>query len=157
MNEKLACCFSGHRKLPKNKMEDIKKRLIIEIDNLIEQNVTEFISGGELGFDQVVARLIITKKEMGQDIRLVFALPCNDQEKFWDAEQKKLYYSLLEKADEIVYVSKEYTKDCMKKRNQYMVERSSYCICAMLYSRSGTGQTVRYAEKQNLYIVNVSE
>jgi len=157
MNKKSACCFSGHRKLPKDKIENIKKRLSLEIDNLIEQNVIEFISGGALGFDQVVARLIITKKEMGQDIRLVFALPCINQEKLWGAEQKRLYYSLLEKADEIVYVSKEYTKDCMKKRNQYIVERSSYCICAMLYSRSGTGQTVRYAEKQDLYIVNVAE
>ena len=35
-----------------------------------------FISGGALGFDQIAASLVITKKQQGLGIRLIFALPC---------------------------------------------------------------------------------
>lgn len=121
-------------------MEQILIRLNQEIDDLISQGITDFISGGALGFDQLAASLIIIKKEMGNNIRLIFALPCRNQDMLWNAEQKKLYYALLDEADETIYVSEEYTKDCMKKRNQYMVDKSAYCICALLNEKSGTGQ-----------------
>jgi len=151
------CCFTGHRKLPKEKIEQIIKKLDREVECLIKQGVIDFISGGALGFDQIAASLIIAKKETGQKIRLIFALPCRNQEELWPAEQKKLYHNLLTEADVIIYVSKEYTDDCMKKRNRYMVDQSSYCICASLRPLSGTGQTVRYAKQHGLTVINTTE
>lgn len=150
------CCFTGHRKLPLGKIESIVIRLNHEIDTLISQGVTDFISGGAIGFDQIAASLIIAKKEMGRDIRLIFALPCSNQDERWSKEQKKLYRGLLAEADEIVYISEEYTDDCMKKRNKHMVDRSAYCICALSYPRSGTGQTVRYARQKGIRVINVA-
>lgn len=44
------CCFTGHRKLPQYKINALIKRLNQEVDNLISQGVTEFISGGAIGF-----------------------------------------------------------------------------------------------------------
>ncbi|MGD0856010.1 MAG: hypothetical protein ABSA18_09440 [Dehalococcoidia bacterium] len=64
----MTCCFSGHRKLPKDKIEQIVKRLDREIDSLISQGVTDFVSGGTLGFDQIAASLIIAKKEISSNI-----------------------------------------------------------------------------------------
>jgi hypothetical protein len=46
------CCFTGHRKLPKAKIEQIVINLDHEIEKLIQKGVTTFISGGALGFDQ---------------------------------------------------------------------------------------------------------
>lgn len=148
------CCFTGHRRLPKNMIEHIAKHLDQEIDNLIDQGVTDFISGGALGFDQIAASLIVAKKEMGKTMRLLFALPCRNQDERWSDKQKKLYHNLLAKADEIIYVSEEYSEGCMKKRNEFMVNRSAYCICALLNERSGTGQTVRYARQKGLRVLN---
>ncbi|MEG2574815.1 MAG: SLOG family protein, partial [Christensenella sp.] len=145
MEKSKTCCFTGHRKLPQDKIEQILIRLNQEVDNLISQGVTDFISGGAIGFDQIAASLIVAKKEMGNDIRLIFALPCRNQDMLWSTEQKRLYRGLLDEADEIIYVSEEYTNDCMKKRNQYMVDRSTYCICTLIYETGGTAQTVRYA------------
>ncbi|RYD05756.1 hypothetical protein N752_07635 [Desulforamulus aquiferis] len=71
MNKLNTCCFTGHRKLPKEKIEHIIKRLNHEIDNLISKGVTNFISGGSFGFEQVAASLIIAKKEMGRGVRLI--------------------------------------------------------------------------------------
>lgn len=151
------CCFTGHRKLPKEKIEHIIKNLDREVDNLINQGITDFISGGALGFDQVAASLIIAKKEMGRETRLIFVLPCKNQDELWSDEQKRLYHNLLAEADEIIYVSEEYTDGCMKKRNRFMVDSSTYCICARLYPFSGTDQTVKYARQKGLRIINVTD
>jgi len=151
------CCFTGHRKLPQDKIEKIVLNLAREVDNLIAQGVTDFISGGALGFDQIAASLIIAKKEMEQRIRLIFALPCKNQDEFWSDEQKRLYHNILAEADEVIYVSEEYISGCMKKRNRYMVDRSAYCVCALLHPMSGTDQTVRYARQKGLRIISVAE
>lgn len=117
--------------------------------------VTDFISSGALGFDQIAAFLIVTKKEMGNtNIRLILALPCKNQDAFWNEKQKRQYKRLLDEADKIIYVSESYGSLCMKHRNQYMVEHSTHCICALLHERSGTGQTVRLARKKGLKIIN---
>ena len=151
------CCFTGHRKLPPNKIEDIVTRLSAEIDRLIGLGVTEFMAGGALGFDHIASAMIIAKREMGQNVRLILALPCRDQDKHWTAEQKQMYQNLLSEADEIRYISEEYSMGCMKKRNRYMVSNSAYCICALLSNRSGTGQTVRYARQKGVAVINVAD
>lgn len=149
------CCFTGHRKLPKDKIEQIVIRLDREIDDLISQGVTDFISGGTLGFDQIAASLIIAKKEMGRKIHLIFALPCKDQDRLWNAQQRKFYRALLSESDEIVYVSEKYADGCMKRRNKYMVDHSAYCICALLRPFNGTDQTVKCARRRGLKVINV--
>ncbi|MDL2273764.1 DUF1273 domain-containing protein [Oscillospiraceae bacterium OttesenSCG-928-G22] len=154
MKEK-TCCFTGHRKLPKEKIEQIVVALDCEVERLIEQGVTNFISGGALGFDQIAASLIVAKKEMGRDVRLIFALPCRNQDERWNDRQKQLYHNLLAEADEVIHVSEEYSDGCMKRRNRYMVDNSAYCICARLYPLSGTEQTVKYARQKGLRVINV--
>lgn len=156
MEKSKTCCFTGHRRLPKEKIEQIIIRLNQEVDNLISQGVTNFISGGALGFDQIVASLIVAKKEMGYKVKLIFALPCRNQDELWNAEQKKLYHGLIGEADEIIYVSEEYSAGCMKRRNRHMVDNSAYCICARLHPLSGTEQTVKYARQRGLRIINVA-
>ncbi len=150
------CCFTGHRKLSENKIEPMIKRLNDEIENLIDQGVTNLISGGALGFDMIAASLVIAKKELGFDVRLIFALPCKNQEKYWPEEKVQLYRKLLSEADEIHYVSEEYSPACMKKRNCYMVNQSAYCLCYLLQHQGGTYQTVQYAEKKGIRIINVA-
>jgi uncharacterized phage-like protein YoqJ len=157
MNRAFTCCFTGHRKLPIDVVEKIIKRLNCEVDNLISQGVTDFISGGAPGFDQLAASLIIAKKEMGSDIRLIFVLPCKNQEELWSADQKKLYCNLLADADEVIYISKEYHDGCMQQRNRYMVDHSSSCVCALLHPFGVTNQTVKYAKQKGLKVINVAD
>ena len=134
-------------------MEKIFDKLNGVVDRLIEEGVTTFISGGALGFDQI----IIEKKKSVENVYFMFALPCKNQEALWNESQKELYRSLLIHEDEIIYVSDEYEDGFMKKRNQYMVDRSNYCICAFSHYISGTGQTVRYAQREGIEIINVIE
>jgi len=156
-NKNKTCCFSGHKILPQKKIERIIKRLHEEIDQLIKDGVTTYITGGAIGFDAICASLVVSKKQQGADIRLIFALPCPNQDEKWTDRQKQLYHSLLSEADEIVYVSEEYTPDCMKERNFYMVDNSAYCICALIKDISETGQSVRYARTQGLQVINAAK
>lgn len=148
------CCFTGHKKLPANKIQNILSTLDEAIENLISQGVTNFISGGAVGFDLMAAALILAKKETGRTIRLIFVLPCKNQELLWDNKQKQLYRNLLNEADEIIYITENYNRFCIEQRNRYMVEHSNHCICALLYEKSGTYQTVRIAKKNGLKIIN---
>ena len=151
------CCFTGHRRLPAKKIQNILVRLDREIEILIAQGVTDFISGGAIGFDLMAASLIVAKKEMGRNIRLIFALPCKNQDVHWSNKQRELYRNLLREADEVIYLSENYEPFCMKERNQYMVEHSSHCICALLRNKSGTGQTVRLAREKGLKVKNIAD
>ena len=155
MDKASTCCFTGHRKLPKEKIEKSIIRLGQEVENLINMEVTDFLPGGALGFDQISASLIIAKKEMDRKIRLIFALPCKNQDEFWSDKQKRLYHNIIAEVDEVIYVSEEYSNGCMKKRNRYMVDQSAYCICALLRPMSGTNQTVRYSRQKGVQVINV--
>ena len=94
---------------------------------------------------------------MGKPVHLTLALPCKDQDALWSDKQRELYQHLLDEADCIVFVSEDFTPNCMKERNAYMVNNSKYCICALLGERSGTGQTVRMARKKGLRIIDVTK
>lgn len=156
MERARTCCFTGHRRLSKEKIGSILLRLNQAVDTLIAQGITDFISGGALGFDQMAASLVIAKKAIGNPLRLIFALPCKNQDEFWSADQKKLYCDLLAEADEVIYVSEAYTRGCMKKRNRFMVDRSAYCICAWLHPLSGSDQTIGYAGQRGTTVIHTA-
>ena len=131
MNDKKVCCFSGHRKLPAAKMEHSMRRLDREIDRLISEGVSDFVSGGAQGFDQLAAALVVAKRDAGARVRLIFLLPCRNQDAYWRGAERRQYHNLLERADELVYISDAYDSGCMKRRNFAMVERADVCVCAL--------------------------
>jgi uncharacterized phage-like protein YoqJ len=45
------CCFTGHRKIKDTDLPTIKKHLETEVENLINQGVKYFCTGGAIGFD----------------------------------------------------------------------------------------------------------
>jgi len=87
-------------------------------------------------------------------LRLHCVLPCEGQADQWSVSARELYRSILEQADSVVYVSREYSKDCVLKRNRYLVDHAS-CLLAVYNSeqRGGTAMTVRYARKLGRKII----
>lgn len=45
----------------------------------------------------------------------------------------------------------------MKQRNKRLIDLSSYCVCYYKKYMSGTGQTVRMAERAGHIIINIAE
>ena len=143
--EEQSCCFTGHRVM--NAGEDIAGRLVCEVETLINSfGVKTFYAGGALGFDTVAAECVLGLKGRYPFIRLVLALPCKNQAEKWLPHDKERYGRILSLADSIHYVSEGYTADCMRCRNDYMVENSKYCICYLRHSGGGTHYTVNRAK-----------
>ena len=76
-------------------------------------------------------------------------LPCEGQEIKWADSAQEQYRSILRRSSDVVYVSRKYTQNCMLERNRYLVDHASILVAVCNGTqRSGTGATVRYAQKQ---------
>ncbi|MBQ3573755.1 MAG: DUF1273 family protein [Clostridia bacterium] len=148
------CCFTGHRYIANAHMEKLISNLPDIIKELAESGVTDFIAGGALGFDTLAAMLVIRERESNPDIRLILALPCKNQTSGWHKKDVAIYNEILSLADEVIYVSEEYTNGCMLKRNRFMVDSSAHCVFYMSAPRGGTAYTVKYALENELEMHN---
>lgn len=159
MKEKTVC-FSGHRpeKLPfKGDPSAPQTRMLIsliykEIVNSVADGYDTFITGVAKGVDLWAGSLIADLKSQNTNIKLVSAVPYVGYGDNWKGLDKWNLRYILNKSDCIHYVCPIYRRDCMKKRNEYMVDNSSKLIAVVSNYKSGTGQTIRYAKAKNLDI-----
>lgn len=150
------CCFSGHRIISKDDTKILPKNIDTIINRLYNQGFRTFISGGALGFDTLAADAIIKYREAHNDIRLVMALPCRNQASKWARAHQNKYKSILSLADEVIYVSENFTNRCMHKRNEFMVDNSMALVAYIKYPSGGTAYTISYAiDKGNSEIINI--
>lgn len=151
------CCFSGHRKIPSTLNSDVYIETEKAIETLIKEVYCCFGSGGALGFDTIAAISVIKLRRKYPFIRLILVLPCLSQTRNWNFEDKQTYEKIKKSADKVVYVSKQYTSDCMLRRNRHLVDNSSVCICYLTDQSGGTECTVNYAEEKGLRIINIAK
>lgn len=153
---RIICAFTGHR--PKsfpwkdNETDPgcvlLKETLAKQIKLLTAQGITNWLSGMAQGVDLWAAEIVLDLRKKNPALRLHCVLPCEGQERKWPASEQERYHSILRQADEVIYVNREYTSDCMLARNRYLVEHSSVLLAVYNGTyRSGTGMTVRYAKK----------
>jgi len=156
MREK-TCCFTGHRELPTGwDLQELAARLEKAVIVQIEKGVQFFGTGGARGFDALAARTVLKLKQKYPDIKLILVLPCLTQTRGWPARDVEEYERIKVQADKVVYISQEYTKGCMFKRNRHLVDNSSVCICYLTQSSGGTAYTVSYAKGQGLEVINIA-
>jgi len=156
------CAFTGHRpnKLPwrydetDSRCVELKAVLAEQIRLLAEAGVTQFLSGMAEAVDTWAALSVLDLREKNPAIKLHCILPCTMQAEKWSASSRELYRSILERADSVVYVSRDYHKNCMLDRNRFMVEHASTLLA--VYNgerRGGTAATVRYARKSGREVI----
>lgn len=157
-----ACAFTGHRpsKFPwrydetDSRCVALKAALTEQIRLLVAAGVTQFLSGMAEGTDIFCAEIVLALREKNPALKLHCILPCTAQAEKWSASSQELYRSILERADSVVYVSRDYHKDCMLERNRFMVEHASVLLAVYNGARrSGTGATVNYARKMGREII----
>ena len=83
-----SCCFTGHRQIAPADEPTLKAALKEQAIRLIGHGVTHFYCGGALGFDTLAAACILELKKQNSDIRLLLALPCRGQEKYYNKYTK---------------------------------------------------------------------
>lgn len=149
-------CFTGHRNVKET--ADLKNALIKQLVKLINEGATNFYAGGAVGWDTLCESVVIELRERFPHIKLHLILPCpaEEQTEKWREDDKAEFRRLLLAADTVEICSEHYFDGCMKLRNQRLVNLADVCVC--YYNgkqRSGTGQTVRMAERLGKEIINL--
>ena len=102
------------------------------------------------GIDLWAAQIVLEKKKENPDILLICVKPMDNQGYNFPEEDKKTYDMIISLSDNVISTSESYSKNCYMKRNKYMVDHSDLLIAFVKNYRSGTGQTINYAKKQNV-------
>lgn len=159
-----ACSFTGHRpkKLPwkydegDSRCVALKAELTAQITKLTEAGVTDFFSGMAEGTDCYCAQIVLDLHRKNPALKLHCVLPCEGQADRWSDSARERYDSILEQADFVDYVSREYHDKCMLERNRRLVEQAG--ILLAVYNgewRGGTAATVRYARNMGRGIIMI--
>ncbi len=158
------CCFSGYRpsKFPfKLNNDDVdflvfQKHLFQTLQSLIDDGCRIFYSGMAMGFDIIAAEAVLYFRGKVPNIKLICAVPFENQEVAFSDEWKKRYDFVLKCCDEVEVISKNYHNGCYQIRNKYMVDNSDYIVTWYDGQKGGTRNTLLYAEKKKRYIINLN-
>ncbi len=157
------CSFTGHRPEKLGIYEESDEKCIIlrfklraEIEYAISEGYTTFLTGMARGIDTWAAEAVIEyslRKNGG--VSLYAAVPYPGQEKSWLEWEQERYSEILRFCKGVFLVSDSYSKNCMSKRNEFLVNHSDRLISVYDGKRGGTENTLRVAEKlqKNIRII----
>lgn len=159
-----ACCFTGHRSIPKERLPHLLEALTLEISWLTSHGITEFYAGGALGFDTMAELSVLSARQRNPKLKLHLVLPCPGQNKYWSPRDTEVYNYIKSNADTVTYGSDHYHNGVMHLRNRMMVDVSRYCVCyydrASADAKNGSGgtlYTVNYARRSGLTLINLCD
>lgn len=160
------CAITGHRptrfKFKYNEnysgCKRLEKRLRDQFILLYGQGIRRFLMGGALGVDMWSGEILLELKKQPEysDIELVIVLPHPGHDERWDERSKERMAFLLKHCTEYLTIGMDASPESFHKRNRYLVDHADYLIAVYDNDRtvrSGTGQTVQYAEKLGKSIV----
>jgi uncharacterized phage-like protein YoqJ len=107
-----------------------------------------------LGFEQYAAEMVLELKDEYSLITLEAVLPYENFPIEWNETQRDKYYSIMQKIDKEILIQYHHTKECMRKRNMYMINKSNYIILLCNNTREIYNLTL-YARsnKKNVFIM----
>ena len=150
------CCFTGHRP---NKMDmtesHIKALLEQAIDDAMTNGYVTFITGMAQGTDIWAAEIVLAKKKNNENLHLICALPHPEFESKRSTAEKERFNSIIAYADLVKMVNAHYFTGCYQVRNEWMVDRSNLVIAVFNGSKSGTNNTVEYAKRKGVEVINI--
>jgi len=165
---KLSCAITGHNpqrfKFKYNEeaplCRSLKTAITEQIKTLYLKGVRVFYVGCAVGVDTWAAEIIIDLKQQADfsDIELFCAIPFSDHAEKFTAGQKKRYEEILNRCTHKEVISRHYSPVAYKRLNYFLVDKSEYLIAVYdqdKSERSGLGQTVNYAVKNNRNIIYI--
>lgn len=151
------CCFTGHRpeKLSISETE-AKTAVKKEIRLAIADGINVFITGMAPGVDIWAAEIVLELREQEDlPLKLIAASPHPGFENRWSLDWQKRYAAVMAKADLIKEVCTHYSRGCYQIRNEWMVDHSARVIAVWNGSPSGTKNTIMYANRKGVPVINI--
>lgn len=145
--DKKICGITGHRKIPEEYAEQVKRGLLYEIEKAVADGYTCFISGFSDGAELLFAEIVLEKAEKNPALQLEAVLPYRNRYlKLLKDERTK---NMLERCAHIEIISENLTSTVYMKRNRFMVNLAERVI-AVYDGRDngGTVSTIRMVHAQ---------
>lgn len=163
MDKKTSCAFTGHRssKLPWGSDESdprcvaLKQQIADAAAAVYASGVRHFICGMARGCDTFFCEAVMELRSEHPEISIEAAIPWEGQSLGWSLKDRKRYDRLAAECDYQTIIQKDYTIDCFKRRNRYMVDNSGILIAAYNGRPGGTQSTMLYAMRQGLEIIEI--
>ena len=155
MDKKTTCCFTGHRDIPLYEWDEVRAKLRHTIELLFESGYRNFVAGGAVGFDTIAAQEVLRLKNSYPQVTLTVVSPYAGQSDGFLKDQKLAFDAIKTLCDDFIIIRQNYQRGCMMERNRRMVDMSSLCVAYMKNETSGTGNTVKYALKNHLRVINL--
>lgn len=158
-----ACAFTGHRseKLPWRgdesdpRCRELKGYIFDAVEAVYRDGVTHYICGMATGCDLYFCEAVLALRAEHPEVTLEAAIPCEGQARRWPEALRRRYDRLVTECDYQTVISKDYTPDCMMRRNRYMVDASEYLIAVYNGAPGGTRATLLYALRQGKKIIQL--
>ena len=137
MNQEMSCCIIGNTPQTLPCGFDESNDYCIKLKQLLQEQilyliktlgVSHFISGVDLGVGQYGAEIILDLKKDYPQIILECVSYCEKQAQNWSVAQRERYFSIIAQCDREKLLQRSYSKDCRKKRREYMVTQSQYIL-----------------------------
>ena len=100
----------------------MKYRLVAAMQEAIEKGYTHFISTVEQGAPMWAAEACMAIKELGGDVRFTAAPESDGQAERWHPERRERFFTVLERADDVIESSDESIG------TEYIINNSDYVI-----------------------------
>ena len=151
------CFFTGHRVISRQRLVRLTELITLQTEAFIYQGFDIFLCGGARGFDLYAGGAVVRLQKQHPSIRLVMVLPCPDQTRGWNEADRRLHRCLCEHADTFC-LSADYDSGCMLRRNRFLVDHASAGLAYYTGAyRSGTAQTLRYADTCHMPVINLAD
>lgn len=158
----VSCSFTGHRpeKLPWGDNEEdarcveLKERLLAAVVAAYEQGYRHFLCGMARGCDFWFCEAVLELRRRHEEVSLEAVIPYAGQADRWGEEDRARYQRLLSGCDYKTTLQEAYSTGCMHRRNRYLVDHAVRLIAVHDGLAGGTQQTMAYAMRRGLEIVN---
>ena len=158
-----ACSFTGHRpaKLPwKFNEEDgrctaLKRKIADAVETAYAAGYRHFLCGMAQGCDLYFCECVLALRARCPDVTVEAVLPCPTQADEWSEAEQARYHRLVSACDYETMVSAKYTPGCMQRRNRYLVDHASLLIAAYDGGSGGTRNTIQYAIRRGIDVVDI--
>lgn len=151
-----SCYFTGHRPKKMDMGEkEVKSLLEKAIDDAIAEGYVTFITGMAMGTDIWAGEIVLERKKLNKDIHLICALPHPGFENRRSLTEKMRFNQIIKNADLVKEINDHYFTGCYQVRNEWMVDHSNLVIAGFNGQKSGTKNTVDYAKRKGVNVVNV--
>ena len=159
----MICTFTGHRpeRLPWGADETDERCMALKfliaqaVGQAYDDGFREFLCGMARGCDLFFCEAVQQLRGEHPEITVEAAIPFEGQAKAWPERQKRRWERLVTDCDYQTVVQRDYTPSCMQRRNEYMVDASGTLIAAYNGAPGGTRNTLLYAMRAGLNIIEL--